>query len=235
MPDDTGLQMLTRVAEPELMDGVPQADAYASADLSELHGPLVAEFVGRFATAEGRLLDVGCGAGDMTVRILEACPHLTAVGVDGSAPMLARAQESVTRAQLGARVRLERLVVPHRSLETGFDVVIANSVLHHVADPVAFWRWLARCVRPGGSVVVADLRRPTDLAEVRRRVHAFSDGAHADVQRDFFNSLRAAYTRAEIRQQLDTAGLSGFTVTNLGDLHVIAGGVVAEHGASWIL
>ena len=217
---------MIRVPEAELMDEEEQAAAYAAADLTEWHGPLVARLLERVGPAEGCLLDVGCGTADMTVRILEACPRLTAVAVDGSAPMLARARAGLERAGLQDRVRLEHRTVPDATFEMAFDIVMATSVLHHVGEPVAFWRWLVRCARQGGRIVVLDLHRPADLDEAHRLVRDAASEARPQLQHDFFNSLCASYTAGEIRRQLDDAGLTDFQVAPLGDAHVVAWGTV---------
>lgn len=205
-----------------------QTDAYAAADLSELQQAMVACFADRCgALADGsRLLDLGCGAADMTIRFASAWPGIAALGVDGSEPFLQRARAAIRTAGLEDRVRVERRYLPDAEIETrGFDAVIANSVLHHVADPVALWRTAVRCARPGAPVMVMDLRRPESLSAAQALVDHHAAEARPVLQQDFFNSLRAAYRAEEIRLQLDDAGLRNFQIEEFGDLHVLAWGV----------
>jgi ubiquinone/menaquinone biosynthesis C-methylase UbiE len=218
---------MTRMPEPELMVDDEQADAYAAADLSELQQAMVAWFTDRCGALDrGCLLDLGCGAADMTIRFAAAFPGITALGVDGSAPFLQRARRAIGDAGLDGRVRVEQRYLPDVALETrSFDAVIANSVLHHLADPDALWRTAARCAKPGAPVMVMDLRRPADADAARQLVDRHAAEARPVLRRDFFNSLCAAYRADEIRRQLDRAGLPDFQLEEIGELHVLAWGV----------
>ena len=218
---------MKRTPEPELMADEAQADAYAAADLSELQQAMVNYFQSRCGTlAEGgRLLDLGCGSADMTIRFVRAHASITALGVDGSAPLLRHAQAAVREHGLAGRVRLEQRCIPDSALETrSFDAVIANSLLHHLSDPASLWRTAIRGARPGAPVMVMDLRRPESLSAARAMVARHAREARPVLRQDFFNSLRAAYRTNEIRRQLDDAGLKDFRVEEIGDLHVLAWG-----------
>jgi ubiquinone/menaquinone biosynthesis C-methylase UbiE len=213
--------------EPELMADEAQAEAYAAADLSELQQAMVSYFQSRCGTlAEGgTLLDLGCGAGDMTIRFVRAHGSITALGVDGSAPLLRHARTAVRDSGLADRIRLAQRRIPDASLETrSFDAVIANSLLHHLADPASLWRTAIRGARPGAPVMVMDLRRPESLSAARGLVARHARDARPVLRQDFFNSLRAAYRTSEIRRQLDDAGLKDFQVEEIGDMHVLAWG-----------
>jgi ubiquinone/menaquinone biosynthesis C-methylase UbiE len=216
-----------RMPEPELMADEAQADAYAAADLSELQQVMVSCFQSRCgALAEGgTLLDLGCGAGDMTIRFVRAHGSITALGVDGSEPLLRHAQTAVRESGLSDRVQLEQRRIPDAALETrSFDAVIANSLLHHLSDPATLWRTAIRGARPGAPVMVMDLRRPESLSAARTLVARHAREARPVLRQDFFNSLRAAYRTSEIRRQLDDAGLENFQVEEIGDMHVLAWG-----------
>jgi cyclopropane fatty-acyl-phospholipid synthase-like methyltransferase len=216
-----------RMPEPELMADEAQAEAYAAADLSELQQVMVSCFQSRCgALAEGgTLLDLGCGAGDMTIRFVRAHDSITALGVDGSEPLLRHAQTAVRESGLSDRVQLEQRRIPDAALETrSFDAVIANSLLHHLTDPATLWRTAIRGARPGAPVMVMDLRRPESLSAARTLVARHAREARPVLRQDFFNSLRAAYRTSEIRRQLDDAGLEDFQVEEIGDMHVLAWG-----------
>lgn len=218
---------MRRTPEPELMEGDEQTDAYAAADLTELQQAMVTHFEARFGVpASGRLLDIGCGAADMMIRFATAFPGIEAVGVDGSAAFLRHAERAIAAAGLSHRVRVEMRRLPDPALETrAFDAVIANSVLHHLADPGTLWRTAVRAARPGAPVMVMDLQRPRDRAAAEALVARHASEARPVLQTDFFNSLCAAYRREEIRTQLDEAGLGSFEVEEAGDLHVLVWGL----------
>ena len=77
------------------------------------------------AAQDGRVLELGCGTGRITVPVLRAGAHL--VGIDRSAPMLARAQHRIRRARVGRHgwlVRGDIRDLPFRRRD-GFRLVMA--------------------------------------------------------------------------------------------------------------
>jgi ubiquinone/menaquinone biosynthesis C-methylase UbiE/uncharacterized protein YbdZ (MbtH family) len=215
-----------RMPEPELMLDEEQAAAYAGADLSELHEPMPARFRECFPSFSGsQILDLGCGSADITIRFARAYPDATVRGIDGSDAMLVRGRDAVSSAALDRRVVLEKRHLPDESLPSfSFDAVISNSLLHHLLEPSSLWQTVRLCAKPGASVMVMDLRRPADPEAAEQLVERYAAEAHPALRRDFFNSLCAAYTAVEIRQQLRAAGLSAFRVEESGDLHITVWG-----------
>jgi SAM-dependent methyltransferase len=217
---------LGRVPEPELMDEPEQARAYSEADFSESHDRFVAHIGRRFGPLAGQVLDLGCGPADPTVRLAMANPAVTIVGVDAGPAMLALARERIERAGLSGRIRLEQRRLPDPGLGSRrFDAVVSNSLLHHLVDPLALWRTVGGCVRPGGVVAVMDLLRPLDAAGVDQLVADLGE-APPVLSADFRNSLLAAYRLDEVAAQLAAAGLSGLTVEQISDRHLFVGGRV---------
>jgi ubiquinone/menaquinone biosynthesis C-methylase UbiE len=204
-----------------------QAYAYAAADFAEVNEPISGWFQSSFSPLQpgARLLDVGCGTADMTIRLVHAYPGITALGIDGSGEMLAFGQDLVEKAGLSSRIVLQRRYFPDAALETAaFDAVTATNLLHHLSDPLAFWEALRRCARRSAPIMIADLRRPSDEETIRGFVEQYAWRALPPLRRDFVNSLHAAYTVAEVRQQLCEVGFSDFTVEELGPLHLVAWG-----------
>lgn len=125
--------------------------------------PLVLELIAEAAAAvtpgARALLDVGCGAGNYSLRLLQALPGMDVTLVDLSRPMLDRAVQRVSPATAGAVTPLQGDI---RELELGegsFDVIVAAMVLHHLrtdAEWEAVFRKLHRALRPGGSLWIAD-------------------------------------------------------------------------------
>ena len=97
--------------------------------------------------------DLGCGSGRIAATI---APYAhTVVAVDSSPEML-----EVARARLAGFANVQ--IVPGRieelPLEPGsLDLALVVHLLHHVADPSAALAEVARVLRPGGRVVVADV------------------------------------------------------------------------------
>ncbi len=212
------------------MDAAEQAAAYAEADFSAPHQYLVDQIhpllPGLPATA--RVLDLGCGPADVTVRFARAFPGWQIDGVDGAAAMLALGRAHVTDAGLDARVTLHHAVLPHDPLPgAAYGVILSNSLLHHLHEPQVLWRVLRAAAAPGAFVYLTDLRRPADEIGLRRLVETHSAPEPAVLRRDFEASLRAAFTAQEVRDQLRDEGLSGLAVTELTDRHLAVAGRVA--------
>jgi tRNA (cmo5U34)-methyltransferase len=106
------------------------------------------------------VLDVGCGAGNYTLKLLEFLPNLDATLIDLSQPMLDRARERVSRATNGRITTIQADIRDARLPEEAFDIVLAAAVLHHLRTDQE-WRDVFtafyRALRPGGSVWVFDL------------------------------------------------------------------------------
>lgn len=120
------------------------ADAYARSFAGLCAGTLPAVLAD--LGADARLLDVGCGTGELADAAVLRGARVSACDVDGSMAALARERldESVPVAVAG---------LPDLPYDDGaFDVVVANFVLNHVDDPAASAAELVRVTVPGGSV-----------------------------------------------------------------------------------
>jgi SAM-dependent methyltransferase len=104
-----------------------------------------------------RVLDLGCGAGDVSLLAAELVGSSgTVVGIDRSPEAIAVARE---RARVNGRrnVHFEEAAVGDFSGIQPFDMVIGRYVLIHQADPVGFIRAAAGLVRPGGVLALHEL------------------------------------------------------------------------------
>jgi SAM-dependent methyltransferase len=220
-----------RVVEPELMTGAAQARAYARADFETAHSAYPNLFAARFPRAprRARVLDLGCGPCDVTIRFARANPGWTFHAVDGSAAMLRYARTALARHRgLSRRIKLIHGFLPGARLpRRRFDVVLASSFLHHLHDPRVLWRTIREFSGRGTIVFIADLRRPGSRARARALVRQYSGGEPGVLRRDFYNSLLAAFTPAEVRRQLRAAGLPELCVETVSNRHLLVFGTVA--------
>jgi SAM-dependent methyltransferase len=217
---------MERIPEPDLMDDPEQAEAYASADFSEPHDAFVAHFRRLFRDfAAGRVLDLGCGPADVGIRFCRAYPDATLTGVDGSAAMLQLGYAAVREAGLADRLQLAQSYLPDEGLAAlQFDAVISNSLLHHLDDPAVLWETVKHTARPGAPVLIMDLMRPASFAEAGQLAGRYAADAPPVLQRDFHNSLLAAYRPEEVRAQLHAANLFGFRVEAVSDRQLLIWG-----------
>jgi len=106
------------------------------------------------------VLDVGCGAGNYTLKLLESLPNLDATLIDLSQPMLDRARERISRATAGRITTVQGDIREVKLADWEFDIILAAAVLHHLRTDEE-WRDVFaafhRALRPGGSVWVFDL------------------------------------------------------------------------------
>jgi ubiquinone/menaquinone biosynthesis C-methylase UbiE len=215
---------MERILEPEIMDGEAEAAAYARADFSDSNQAYVADVVTSFPDRLGRVVDLGCGPGDIAIRLSRAAASTRVTGVDGSPAMLAIARAALRSAGLESRVSFVEGRLPGVALSDGsFDLVLSKDMLHHLPEPQVLWREVRRLGRPGAAVCVMDLSRPATPAQARSIVERVSGGEHPLLKTDFYNSLCAAFTAEELRTQLAAAGLP-LIVSQLTERHLCVKG-----------
>ena len=102
-----------------------------------------------------RVLDLGAGAGLLTIRAAKLASSGKVVGIDHSAGMLAQAQEKARRQGVSDRVECLQMDAEALTFEAAsFDVVVSLFVLAHLPNPDAALRELHRVLRPGGRLVI---------------------------------------------------------------------------------
>ncbi|SCG68793.1 Ubiquinone/menaquinone biosynthesis C-methylase UbiE [Micromonospora halophytica] len=112
-----------------------------------------------------RVLDVGCGNGQLTRLAARRAGDGHAVGLDLSAPMLDRARSSAAEEGVDNVRFVQGDAQVHPLPDAGFDVVLSRFGVMFFADPVAAFGNLARALRPGGRLafVCLDDLRDSDL------------------------------------------------------------------------
>jgi tRNA (cmo5U34)-methyltransferase len=121
---------------------------------------LVAQAAATTTPHARHVLDVGCGAGNYTLKLLKHVPNLDVTLIDLSQPMLERATERIKQATTGRIKTIQGDIREVELSEGAFDIVLAAAVLHHLrADQE--WRDVFasfhRALLPGGSVWMFDL------------------------------------------------------------------------------
>ncbi|TMQ34274.1 MAG: class I SAM-dependent methyltransferase [Planctomycetota bacterium] len=106
------------------------------------------------------MLDVGCGAGNYSLKVLQRLPDLDVTLIDLSRPMLERARERVSQATRGSVAAIQGDIRAIQLTNGKFDIILAAAVLHHLrADQEweSVFAKLHAALRPGGSLWIADL------------------------------------------------------------------------------
>lgn len=111
--------------------------------------------------------DLGCGEGYLTIETARWARHV--IAVDRSAGVLARAKALAARKKCTniswKKGELEKLPIDDHAV----DVALLSQALHHAADPAACVTEAARILKPGGRLLILDLR-PHDETWVREKL-----------------------------------------------------------------
>ena len=221
---------MQRVLEPELMDDLEQAKAYAEADFDESNTLFVQLFVQHSQTWDGHgtIVDLGCGPGDIAIRLARAFPECEVHGLDGSAAMLDLANAAKGKAgDAGSRVRFINGLVPSVQLPIDrYDALVSNSLLHHLPDPSLMWSTVKKYAASRAPVFIMDLVRCATVAQARQLVDVYAADDPEVLRTDFYNSLLAAFEIIEVRDQLDDAGLSSLRIEQVSDRHLAVWGAM---------
>ena len=139
-----------------------------------------------------RALDVACGPGIVTGALERA--GLLAAGIDLTREMI---REALPRGGRYVQGDVARLPFPDGT----FDVAVCRNSCHHFAVPGAVLCEMARVLRPGGRVIVEDMRAPEDprQREYHETIERLRDVSHV-----------RTLTRGEFRDLAAAAGLAGF-------------------------
>lgn len=218
-----GFLDLPRVPEPEIMAEEEAAEAYASAIALKHLEALDDEFVERalgLGVDSGIVLDLGTGPGQIPIKLALRNPSLIIHGMDLSVAMLRRAAIDAGRWGVEMRVLFNYGDVKKTAYDSGlFDMVLCNSVLHHVSDPIQLIREMARVCKSSGALLLRDLRRPNRLVYP---YHVRRHGRHYQGRmRELFEaSVRSAFTQEELRELVKESGVEGLEVLRMGPAHL---------------
>lgn len=220
---------MDRITEPELMNDEAQVLAYAQADFDEPHSMFIQAF--KAASTEqkvsGHILDLGCGPADISIRFAQSYPDCEIDGIDGAPRMLAHGKLAIQKAQLQDRIHLFEGVLPGAILpRDNYNVIISNSLLHHLHEPDVLWESIQQFGSSGSRVFIMDLMRPESEEIARELVDLYARDEPEVLRNDFYHSLCAAFLPKEIQSQLDIAGLSQLDVEILSDRHVVVSGLL---------
>lgn len=152
-----------------------------------------------------RVLEIGCGTGNLALLVKQMLPQLDVVGLDPDRKALARADRKARRASLPLELDTgfaDALPYPDRS----FDRVLSSLMFHHLqADlRLASLREVLRVLRPGGSLHLMDFGGDRGhlhgLARLARRNHTLQD--------NWDDRIRALMQQAGFREPTETGHLT---------------------------
>jgi len=154
--------------------------------------------------AEARILEVGAGSGDATLMLATAFRSVTLVDAD---PTICAEVGARMAAEDFANVTIATTWVERFTDESGFDGIVLQNILEHLADPVGALLHLTPMLRPGGAMFIN-----VPLAHSLHRWLGVEMGYMADpaalAESDIDYGHYRVYTAALLREHIEAAGLS---------------------------
>ena len=168
------------------------------------------------------MLDIGCGAGNFTLKLLQTLPDLNATLIDLSRPMLDRAVSRVAPCTAGTVTAIQGDIREVALSDASFDIIVAAAVFHHLRED-AEWRSVFtkcyRALRPGGALWIFDLvahDHPAVHAMMWKQFGAYLSGLKGDDYRDHvFAYIEQEDTPRSLVYQLDMLREAGFTAVEV--------------------
>jgi ubiquinone/menaquinone biosynthesis C-methylase UbiE len=218
------------------MDSDQEAKEYNEMDHSEVNRRFVKDllaFARSIADSEtetdadsdiecelGDVLDMGTGTALIPIELCKQHPDCRVMAIDMAVSMLDLARYNVEAQTMTERITLAQIDAKQMGFENGqFDVVMSNSIIHHIPEPNDCLIEMVRVTGDGGILFVRDLMRPDDLETLEGLVQAYA-GEETEYSRKLFrDSLHAALSLDEIRSLVSDYGFDPATVEATSDRH----------------
>jgi len=215
---------MKRIPEPELMIEPEQVSAYANADFHEPHSNFIS-MLRSYCGTENKIrtiLDLGCGSGDITFKFAKTFPETIIDSVDGSREMLEFAKNILAdKPELQGRINYIHSMIHEFRPSKKYDLIFSNSLLHHLPDPMILWNKINEISSSETKIFIMDLLRPETVEDALRLKELYISSEPEVLQKDFYNSLLAAFEIDEVREQLSQAGLDNLEAKQISDRHVV--------------
>ncbi len=223
---------MDRQPEKALMEDILQVRSYADADFSETDADFISRLqclvvkYKRIPQNGDLILDLGCGPGNITERLVTLWPHTYVLGIDGSAEMLRTAQSRALE-KFSSQVHIRYLKlhlssqnIMHSTIKSSSSLVVSNSLLHHFKESRYFWKVVKSVAKKNSFVFHRDLRRPKSKEAAHLLQEKYASNCSQILKNDYMASLHAAFTLKEVREQLNDAKLPNLNVLSVGDQYL---------------
>ncbi|HEY9726816.1 MAG TPA: methyltransferase domain-containing protein [Chroococcales cyanobacterium] len=210
---------MERVTEPEVMDSPQEAIEYDAMDFTDVNTDF-AERAVELGPLEGLILDAGTGPARIPIFLCQRRPQWRVIGIDLAQSMLDLGLKNIKDAGLQQQIELElvdakRLPYP----DAHFDMVVSNSLIHHLPNPLPFLLELKRVLKPNSAIFLRDLMRPASQEILYSIVDRVAGECNAHQRQLFQDSLYAAFTLDEVKDMMQQASLEGVKVYQSSDRH----------------
>ncbi|WP_431704720.1 class I SAM-dependent methyltransferase [Geminocystis sp. CENA526] len=208
-----------RILEPEVMDNDIEALEYDQMDFTEVNTDF-ALLASTLASETAKVLDIGTGTARIPIILADLQPKWHIIAVDLAESMLKLAQTNIEKAQKSSQITLSLLDGKKMSYgDNIFDLVMSNSLVHHIPNPMDLFREIDRVVKPNGSILIRDLLRPSSENDVEEIVKQADLDYNPRQKQLFKDSLHAALTLAEIQDIIIQIGWQNVEVYQSSPRH----------------
>ncbi|NEP41854.1 MAG: class I SAM-dependent methyltransferase [Okeania sp. SIO2G4] len=210
---------MDRILEPEVMDTWEEAEEYDSMDFLEVNQAFAESSI-EIGPKKGLVLDVGTGTARIPILICQQQPEWQIIGIDLSKNMLTIGERNIEKAQLQSQVKLELVdakKIPYS--EHSFEMVISNSIVHHLSEPLLLFQEVKRVLQPQGGIFIRDLLRPETPELKEELVDKYARDCNQHQQKLFRDSLQAALTIVEVEKIVKDAGIKEVKIYQSSDRH----------------
>ncbi|NET24275.1 class I SAM-dependent methyltransferase [Okeania sp. SIO1I7] len=210
---------MDRILEPEVMDTWEEAEEYDSMDFLEVNQAFAESSI-EIGPKKGLVLDVGTGTARIPILICQQQPEWQIIGIDLSKNMLTIGERNIEKAQLQSQIKLE--LVDAKKLpysEHSFEMVISNSIVHHLSEPLLLFQEVKRVLQPRGGIFIRDLLRPETPELKEELVDKYARDCNQHQQKLFRDSLQAALTIVEVEKIVKDAGIKEVKIYQSSDRH----------------
>ncbi len=209
---------MQRVLEPEVMDTWEEAAEYDAMDFTQVNTAFAQRAI-ELGPPSGLVLDAGTGTARIPILICRQRSLWQVIGIDLSQNMLLLGARNVEQAGLQQQIALEWVDAKQLPYPDGqFDVVISNSLVHHLPNSLPFFVELQRVLKPSGSLLIRDLIRPSEAAVMHTLVEQIGAEYNEPQKKLCRDSLQAGLTLDEVQELLLEAGLERVKYQS-SDLH----------------
>ncbi len=218
--------MLHRVLEPEVMESAEEAHDYDTMDHSQVNRVFVDDLLAATQTLSlssgdsHRVFDAGAGTALIPIELVGRGGSFSVVAADAAVEMLQLARQNIARS--GMSQQITTAIVDCKKIadaDGAFDIVMSNSIIHHIPEPFEVLAELVRILRPGGLLFIRDLFRPETDGDVERLVALYAGGSNPHQQQLFRQSFHAALTVDEVRQLVASLDIPADSVAATSDRH----------------
>ncbi len=128
-----------------------------------------------------KILDIGCGTGQLEKSLLQKWPNLKITGIDLSEDMLGFAQKRIGS---NPNIIFKQGDFLETSLEeNSFDVAFSISNLHYFSNPLSVFEKVKRVLKPGGLFIIVDWNRDSFQGKIYNWYMGKADPAFAKIYR----------------------------------------------------